>query len=307
MTIILNSILPIFLSLLVGWVIAKFLSAPLRDRLCKLITPFVWLLLYSIGYEFGSVLSSLRSAGSSVAIALVFALLTTAIPWLLLSRSGREERADSSSSSVERLADWTTIAKPLKECLIALFMLTMGVVTYSYDWFGPELRTWWPTTSQFLYGLVALVGVDLYGVRPDPSWYSIRTLKIPVLVVVGSLIGGAIASVMIGQPLGLSLALSSGFGWFTLSGVLVGQHAGETYGVVALLTDLFREFLAIALMYSLGSRNSRQCIAAGGATSLDSTLPIIKQTCSTANLPLALVSGFVLTLCAPFLISFFLS
>ena len=305
MTNVLGSILPILIALACGWLLAMFISESIRARLCSLITPFVWLLLFSIGYEFGNVLSTLRDAGTSVGIAVVFAVLTTGVPWLILAQSaGQESSLPGEGGS--RKADLSSVAKPLKECFIALVALTIGVATFHFDWPGGRMHAVWPSTSHFLYGLVMLVGVDLYGVKPDPSWYSLRTLKIPGVVVVGSLIGGTLASFLVGEPLALSLALSSGFGWFTLSGVLVGQQAGQAYGVVALLIDLFREFIAIALMYSLGSRKARQCIAAGGATSLDSTLPIIKQTCSASYVPLALVSGFVLTVLAPFMMSFFL-
>ena len=76
---------------------------------------------------------------------------------------------------------------------------------------------------------------------------------------------------------------------------------------VALLTDLFREILAIGLLYSLGARRPLQCIAAGGATSLDSTLPIVKQKCPPELLPVALVSGFLLTVIGPLLMVFFLT
>lgn len=82
---IVASLLPILLALAGGWVLAIFISPELRRRLVKLITPFIWLLLFSIGYEFGNVLGALNSARESALTALVFALLTTAVPWLLLS------------------------------------------------------------------------------------------------------------------------------------------------------------------------------------------------------------------------------
>ncbi|NWF07128.1 MULTISPECIES: lysine exporter LysO family protein [Pseudomonas] len=302
---LLGSILPILIALSAGWCLARFVNESTRKKIASFITPFVWLLLFSIGYEFGNVLSTLNNAGSSIGTAFIFAALTTGIPWLILARLGGVEASVPYEMS-NRKAAFSSVAGPLKECLIALIALASGVVAFHIDWLGGRLQTIMPSTTHLLYGLVMLVGLDLYGVRPDTSWYSLRTLKIPCVVVIGSLIGGGIASFVIGAPLALSLALSSGFGWFTLSGILVGQQAGDAYGVVALLTDLFREFMAIALMYSLGSKNARQCIAAGGATSLDSTLPIIKKTCSASYVPLALVSGFVLTVLAPFMMSFFL-
>ncbi|WP_298776393.1 LysO family transporter [uncultured Shewanella sp.] len=87
----------------------------------------------------------------------------------------------------------------------------------------------------------------------------------------------------------------------------MSAELGSVYGAIALMTDLFRELLAIILLYLLGQQFSRECIAAGGATTLDSTLPIVKQTCSSEQLSTALVSGLILTLLAPILMTLFLS
>jgi len=48
-------------------------------------------------------------------------------------------------------------------------------------------------------------------------------------------------------------------------------------------------------------------LAAAGATAMDSSLPIIKQACSPSVIPMAMVSGFLLTLLAPFMMSLFLA
>ena len=71
--------------------------------------------------------------------------------------------------------------------------------------------------------------------------------------------------------------------------------------------DLFRELVAILLMYVIGQRWAEIAIGTGGATTMDTTLPIVKQTCPPAALPLALVSGFFLTLLAPITMNLFLA
>jgi uncharacterized membrane protein YbjE (DUF340 family) len=77
------------------------------------------------------------------------------------------------------------------------------------------------------------------------------------------------------------LALSSGFGWVTLSSILVSSKLGSNYGAIAMLTDLFRELMAISMLYLLGARFSREAIGICGATALDATLPLIRQKCGT--------------------------
>jgi uncharacterized membrane protein YbjE (DUF340 family) len=300
------AVLPILLSLAFGYAAGRVLSSSIRIFLTRLITPLVWLLLFSVGHQFGDVLRRGAEVQHVLILALLLAVLTTAIPWMLIVLV---RHSDTSTIQTPTSDDSTfkTLLKPLKECAVALLMVVCGVLTSIVTTPSAFAALPFPTTTQLLYTLIFLVGLDMVGIEVSSKWLSLRTLAVPPLVVIGSLLGGAVASKMSGQPLAIALALSSGFGWFTLSGVLVAKHLGNLYGTVALLTDLFRELLAIILLYSVGARFSRPCIGASGATALDSTLPIIKQTCRPIEVPTALFSGLILTLVAPFLITFFLA
>ena len=265
----------------------------------------MWLLLLSIGYQFGDVLGRATEVTHAVAVALLLATLTTIFPWLFIALAHRLDETTPRFSSPGG-GTFNAVLKPLKECTIALLMVATGVLLSFVEIPAHLSNMPLPSTDQLLYALIWLVGVDLVGLSVNSKWLSLRVLSIPVLVILGSLTGGAIASAVGGPSLAVALGLSSGFGWFTLSGVLVAGYLGNTYGTIALLTDLFRELLAIVLLYSPGARFSESCIGASGATALDSTLPIIKQTCRAADIPTALVSGLILTLIAPFLITLFL-
>ncbi|MEN9985148.1 MAG: hypothetical protein RI925_650 [Pseudomonadota bacterium] len=127
-----------------------------------------------------------------------------------------------------------------------------------------------------------------------------------MLVIIGSMVGGVIAGFYTGEGVLTSLALSSGFGWVTLSSILVSGKLGSSYGAIAMLTDLFREMIAIIMLYVLGSRFSREAIGICGATALDATLPLIRQKCGSQHVLLALISGFVLTVTSPVLILMYL-
>jgi uncharacterized membrane protein YbjE (DUF340 family) len=300
------AVLPILFALVFGYVAGKIVPSEFRTFLVRLITPLVWLLLLSVGRQFGEVLRRSDEVQHVLTFALLLAALTTAIPWILLALVHR-----SDVFTVQQLtgngASFKTLLKPIKECSIALSLVVCGVLASVVPISSTFGTLPFPGTTELLYTLIVFVGMDMVGIEINARWLSSWTLVTPPLVVVGSLLGGAVASKVSGQPLSIALALSSGFGWFTLSGVLVSKHLGDLYGTVALLTDLFREILAIVLLYLIGPRFSRPCIGASGATALDSTLPIIKQTCRPMEIPTALFSGLVLTLLAPFLITFFLT
>ncbi|SAI72780.1 Membrane protein of uncharacterised function (DUF340) [Bordetella ansorpii] len=302
---ILASLAPILGALMVGWIAGRVIPQSWRAGSIRLIGPLVWLLLFLIGMEFGEVVSSAQTLGAALYKAGVFALLTTLIPCLLIGALLRRNRRKAMPvAKGERIAQ---LWQPLKECAIALLMVALGGLSFVLMHKAGAESIPLPLSWSFLLLLIALVGIDLAQLRLDASWRSPYALAIPLLVVAGSLLGACGAAWLTGEALSVSLALSSGFGWFTLSSVMIGNVLGQDYGTVALMTDLLRELLAIAILYLMGTRHPFAAVGSAGATALDSTLPIVKQACATEIVPLALVSGFVLTVLAPVLMASFLA
>ena len=126
-------------------------------------------------------------------------------------------------------------------------------------------------------------------------------------VMLASMLGGVLLSWMTGERLPVALALSTGFGWFSLSGALAGQHLGDAYGSVALLTDLMRELIGLTVVFLLGHNFANSSIGVCGATAMDTTLPFVRQACHYEYVPTAIISGLILTIAAPFFMLFFLS
>ena len=120
----------------------------------------------------------------------------------------------------------------------------------------------------------------------------------------GSILGALLSFYVIkGMPFKDLLMLSQGYGFYSMSSIVVSELRNPALGSIALLNDLFREIFAILLMYILGWRYPRSAIASAGATAMDVTLPIVKQACGNAFIPHAMVSGFILSILAPVLVS----
>jgi uncharacterized membrane protein YbjE (DUF340 family) len=298
------SVFPIFFSLIAGYIAGKALPSGPKERLIQCIGPLVWLLLFSVGGEFGGVLGESSVAVNTLITAMVFATLTTLLPCLPITYLyGRRQFPDASAGKGEATPLWRTI----KECLMALSMVVFGVFLSQTSAAAMIGDYWSSATTVLLTLLIFLVGIDLSCMEVKRSLWSGKALVIPLIVVLGSLAGGAIAAQIFDEELPVALALASGFGWFSLSGALVGSFLGPTYGATALMIDLFRELMAIFLLYIAGRTLPFTGIAASGAAAMDSTLPLIRQTCLPADVPIALVSGFLLTVAAPILIAAFLS
>ena len=196
---------------------------------------------------------------------------------------------------------------PLREALIALGMVALGALLFlAQQRLGLESLAL-PSSNAFLLLMIGIIGAALAQIRLSRQWVSPAMLALPGLVVVGSMLGGALVAWLVDVPLKAGLALSSGYGWFSLSSVMVAEALGKAYGTMALSIDLLRELLAFVILYAVGRWWPVVGLAAAGATAMDSSLPIIKQVCSPSVIPMAMVSGFLLTLLAPFMMSLFLA
>ncbi len=304
MSIIIYSIFPIILTIGLGYLIGLYGASIFHKIAQKSIVPLVWLLLFSIGYEFGNIFSSSLIVYDVILKALLLSLLSSFFIFVLVFYYSFQEKRKIKNITVKGAAKYSQL---LKEFMIVIFSFIGGVLLALYLINLDLYIEFNHLTTILLYILLIFVGTDMVDIN---ILNIIKTKKIviyPILVICGSMLGGVVGSFILNENLFLSLALSSGFGWFTLSSVLVAQSVDSVYGSIALMTDLFRELIAISLLYIYGNRYPKESICIAGATALDSTLPIIKTTCTNDIIPIALFTGFTLTIVTPVMIMFFLS
>ena len=183
-------------------------------------------------------------------------------------------------------------------CVAGLFALV------PFDVAGVRVSTY------VLYALMFCVGVTLGHDetlagrvrRLDP-----RLALLPVMTAVGTLAGAALATPLL-PPLAVTdmLAVGSGFGYYSLSSIFIADFRGAELGTVALLCNVMREIFTL-LAARLVARwcGPLAAVSIGGATTFDTTLPVITQ---AAGKPYAVVSifhGCTLDFSVPFLVTFF--
>lgn len=156
--------------------------------------------------------------------------------------------------------------------------------------------------------LLFLIGIDLgrnRGVLKDIRAHGRVLLLVPLGVLLGSWVGGVLGGLITGMPMSLSLPVASGFGWYSISGILLSNLHGPEAGAIAFLTNIFRELLAIILIPILAARLSPwTAIASAGATSMDSTLPIIARATNPEIVVVSFVNGALLSSLVPILVPF---
>jgi uncharacterized membrane protein YbjE (DUF340 family) len=165
--------------------------------------------------------------------------------------------------------------------------------------------TGWTLNALLLFIGIQFVqsGTNLKKVLVSPS-----ALAIPLATIVGTLTASLLLVPLFSISAGKALALAGGFGWYSLSGVLISNLGDPVLGSVAFLANMFRESLALLLIPFLGrSAIPAMAVSVGGATAMDVTLPLIEQSAGAWIVPISFMSGAILSLVVPFIVPFFFS
>ena len=193
--------------------------------------------------------------------------------------------------------------------LIIVGFFVLGIVCGVMHWL-PDLNAWGNVSFWTLCALLFCVGVTvgnntalLKSFRQlDP-----RLMLLPLMTIVGTLSATAIAAMALpGRSLTDCLAVGSGFGYYSLSSILITQYRGPELGTVALLANIIREVITLLgapLMVKYFGPLAP--ISSGGATTMDTTLPIITRCSGQDFVIVSLFHGFLVDFSVPFLVTFF--
>ncbi|MEZ8242234.1 lysine exporter LysO family protein [Vibrio splendidus] len=174
----------------------------------------------------------------------------------------------------------------------------------------PISLDWVDTASEWiLFVLLFFIGIQLRnsGLTLRQILLNKHGMVIAITIIITSMLGGVIAAYILDIPLFKALAMSSGFGWYSLAGILMGDAFGPVYGGASFMLELLRELVALVLIPVLIRSYPCTSIGYAGATAMDFTLPVIQTTGGVRCVPIAIVSGFILSLLVPILMLFFVS
>lgn len=134
-----------------------------------------------------------------------------------------------------------------------------------------------------------------------------KIMLLPLLTVLGTLAGcAAVAWLLPERHLAGCLAIGSGFGYYSLSSIFITEMKGAELGTIALLANIMREIITL-LCAPLLARwfGPLAPISVGGATSMDTTLPIITRAAGEEYSVVAVFHGVAVDFSVPFLVTFF--
>ncbi len=295
-----SGLLIILLPLVAGWLLPLRQPAFLR-LVNRLLGWMVYIILFFMGISLAFLDNLSRNLLSVFHISLVSALailLCNLLALRLLEKKRpwqHKHRQEALPSRLRMALDSLTL------CGVVVAGFLTGLTQLAF------LRHASTASEYALIFLLFLVGVQLRGsgMTLRQILLNRRGMLVSVVVLLSALLGGAIAAALLGLPLKAGLALASGFGWYSLSGILMTEAFGPVIGSAAFFNDLVRELTAIMLIPALIARHRSSALGLCGATAMDFTLPVLQRAGGNEIVPAAIVHGFVMSLLAPLLIAFF--
>jgi len=305
---ILTTLIPIFSFLLLGIVITKTGIIKMRrdahsaDLLGRIVLLTLSVMLFFMGVRIGvieNIAQKLVKIGL-ISVSFAFATVIGTSIIVLFTLFILKKNIHRPPPHKEKIH----IIHHLREPLYLLLVMITGIIS---GLFVPLLKTVnGNTTTWLLYLLLFLIGIQLAQSNNKAPIFHITIILLPLSTAVGSLLGGLATGGFFNLSPGESLSLASGFGWYTLSGVLITDLGNPILGSAGFMINLFRETIALVLIPLLGrTRFSLVSIGIAGATSMDVTLPLIERSRGTEYVPLALSHGIVLSLLVPLLVPLF--
>ncbi|WP_119343358.1 lysine exporter LysO family protein [Facilibium subflavum] len=290
----------ILLALILGYFInLPWVSNQWMNRLLNLI---IALIIFVMGYNFGELALSLKGellAMAGIVIAFILGLFIvniTAIKAFLYLKPHR--RVYPSEGLLQQKSPLIPILISFKYLVYLIIGVFLGIII------DTKLGA-----LEFIIDALLVITLFIIGMQLQREGHSLtQVLKnktgfsIAIVLIISSLIIGALLGLIFHIPIPYALMMSSGFGWYSLSSILNAQLLDAHFGTMTFFIDFPREIFAIILIPSFAKQMPTEFIGYSGATAMDFTLPVIKDNIGMQAVPVAISIGFILTIATPILI-----
>jgi uncharacterized membrane protein YbjE (DUF340 family) len=184
---------------------------------------------------------------------------------------------------------------------LTLFFVT-GLLTGLATDVGVSEEFLWVVLLCLIFGVGVSMGLEVDRIVSTSRKRVFQGLKLILATITGSLVGGVVTYFLLGEPaLRYSLAISAGMGWYSFTGTYLAG-IDPYLGFLGYLSNVLREVYAYVTYPLLGKKLRYSSISLGGATTMDTTLPVITSVGGPEAGVLAFVHGAFLTLLIPIIV-----
>lgn len=267
----------------------------------------VYALVFVMGLRMGASREVIRSLGTIGLQALLITALTMSFSVLAayavrralhLGRHAVPQSAEGAEA--ERVSATRTDASGVKSSLIILAMVVVGMLVGYFliprftdaDAFQTVSDNW------LVIGLCLMLGFAGFSMGIDGKVKSmlrgagLGIILVPLAMAAGTLLAGVVYSFLTPMTLQEGVAISAGFGWYTLAPSVISSAGHAVAGAVAFLHNVLREILGIILLPLVASKIGYiEAVTLPGTAAMDVCLPLVEQSCSIETLPYSFTTG----------------
>ena len=160
--------------------------------------------------------------------------------------------------------------------------------------------------------LLLFVGIQI-GLNKSIRHY-IKRLKwkivmVPLATTIGTFAGVSIVSFFLqNRSVTDCLSIGAGFAYYSLSSIIITESKGVELGTLALLSNIIREFFVLIFAPLMVKYFGKLApISAGGATTMDTTLPIIAKYSGNEYVAISVLHGLIIDMSVPIWVTIFIN
>jgi len=202
--------------------------------------------------------------------------------------------ADAENSSKKRKID------PI--LVIIIVSVFMGIFV-CYEWM-PQSMTWTLTYALWISLIVLYTSVGVGMGQQKSVFLYMKKVGFKILffalgVLIGSMAGGALSTVITGMPLKYAVISTSGVGYYSLTGATMLSNFDAEGGVYGFMVNVFRDITTVSLLPLFAKMSKSAPMASGGAGCMDTMLVPITRAMGRELGLIALIVGVILTFAVP--------
>ena len=127
-----------------------------------------------------------------------------------------------------------------------------------------------------------------------------KALLIPIAAVAGSLIMGAVYGLISPLSVGEGIAISAGFGWYTMAPGLMVEAGFVVSGAISFMHNVIRETLGIIIIPLVAKKiGYLEAVSIPGVAAMDVCMPIVERSCRAETVVYSFCTGAFMCLFVP--------
>ena len=120
---------------------------------------------------------------------------------------------------------------------------------------------------------------------------------VPIFSVIGSLLAGVVYSLLSPMTLREGLAISAGFGWYTMAPSVISGAGHAVAGAVSFLHNVLRETMGLIFLPLIASKIGYiEAVTIPGTASTDLCLPLVEKYCNPETMAYSFCTGMLMCL-----------